>query len=292
MALLRGDPAKAPETTEAPAVETIEPKTHTVHPHAYSSDLPPDSSFFRSIRFRLTATYAVLLIVILVALGIVLRVLLTRNLENDVNQRLLSVAQNIEANTRIELNPQPGESSIVPPSKDAYVLAGFQVGIIDTTFTSPDSATPSYSFLSDYTSFPDPTSTLSQIDYDSVYTNRRAEVQQITVRNNPYRVVVYPFDPLQSGNVSGIIVVGQSSTSFAKTTSLLNQVLLFVGAVGVILAVIAGWWVAGRALSPVGRITRTADEIAEDQYDVMLSKRLVVSRAGDELSQLALTFNA
>lgn len=251
---------------------------------AYDSD----AMFFRSVRFRLTAWYALFLIIILVTLGIALRTILVRSIENDTNQRLLAAAQQIEEQTTIDNSPEAlaattqDVSRLRPPSFETLILSGMWSAMVDRTLGG---------FLKNDT-IPDPENTLRALTYSDVIALNRPEIQTITVAGTKTRVLIAPFDPFQSGSVSAMVVVGQSAESLEKTTILLNQVLVLVSAVGVVLAAITGWLVAGRALSPVGRITRTADLIAQDQNDVSLSKRLTVSGAGDELSQLALTFNA
>ena len=63
------------------------------------------------------------------------------------------------------------------------------------------------------------------------------------------------------------------------------------GPSGSALAAWGGWVMAGRALAPLGRITNTAETIANSEGAVALSKRLDIPASGDELSQLAVTFN-
>ncbi|MGI8483040.1 MAG: ATP-binding protein, partial [Thermomicrobiales bacterium] len=259
---------------------------HEASPDAIHAGL----SFLRSLRFRLTAWYALILILILVTLGISLRTILVRSLDNDMNQRLLAAAQLIESQTWTDDRPQAiaatrdirPSSRLRPPSFEPLILSGMWAAMIDWTVGG---------FLPNPT-IPDPDNTLQSLDRSGEFVLNQSEVQTISVLGTKTRVLIAPFDPFQTGTVSAWVVVGQSAESLVKTVSLLNQVLVLVGAIGVVLAAGTGWMIAGRALSPVGRITRTADQIAQDQNDVSLSKRLAVSRAGDELSQLAMTFNA
>jgi len=277
--------------TDAPTYQISRDDVDTASRRDASRDeIHVDSSFFRSLRFRLTAWYALILILILVTLGISLRTILVRSIENDVNQRLLAAAQTIENQTWVDHSPEAiaatraikPSSQLRPPSFELLILSGMWSAMIDQTLGG---------YLENPT-IPDPENTLRSIDRSDVIALNRPEVQTISVFGTKTRVLIAPFDPFQTGNVSAMVVVGQSAESMVKTVSLLNQVLVLVGVIGVVLAAGTGWMIAGRALSPVGRITRTADQIAQDQNDVSLSKRLAVSRAGDELSQLAMTFNA
>jgi hypothetical protein len=62
--------------------------------------------------------------------------------------------------------------------------------------------------------------------------------------------------------------------------------IAFVGTV--ILAAVAGWIVAGRALAPLGRITRTAREVTGER----LGERISLDGPPDELRELAGSFDA
>ncbi|MGB3304608.1 MAG: ATP-binding protein [Thermomicrobiales bacterium] len=291
MALLPGT-----ANVDVPTYETHHDTAEdTIAHEAVIDELPGEASFLRSVRFRLTAWFALVLIVILVSLGVTLRMILVRSIENDSNQRMLAAAAQIKDQTWVDgsvaafrgtRDPEP-KSRLRPPALDPYILSGMWFAMVDTTFQP-------YAFFKDPSlqTFPDPEKTLGQVDFSDVVRRQRPEVQELDVAGKPSRVLLYPFDPFGTGSVSAIVVVGQSAESIENTVSLLNQVLILIGVVGLLLAAGTGWLVAGRALSPVGKITRTADQIAQDQNDVALSKRLTVPQTGDELSQLALTFNA
>lgn len=262
---------------------TIDPASATIQRESARGILPGNTSFLRSIRFRLTAWFAFMLILILIAFGIALRMLLVRSLENDINQRLLNSALQIQSQTRIARDFGPDSSPLVSPSFDDLVLSG--------TWAAMLSMDP-FGYITDpEPTIPEPLTTLQSIEYADAVTRNRPEVQTTTVLGKPARVLIAPFDPLGTGGVSAIVVVGQSDESLQKTISLLNQILVVAGGLGVLAATWTGWIVGGRALEPIGRIIRTADQIALDQNNVTLSKRLPVSEAEDELSQLAVTFN-
>jgi heavy metal sensor kinase len=70
----------------------------------------------------------------------------------------------------------------------------------------------------------------------------------------------------------------------------LKQFLLmaiFVVPVGLAVAALASWWMAGRALQPVKLLTRTAKQIGISDLD----RRLPLRGTGDELDNLSSTFN-
>jgi len=70
----------------------------------------------------------------------------------------------------------------------------------------------------------------------------------------------------------------------------LKQLLLiaiFVVPVGLAVAAVASWWVAGRALQPVNLLAQAAKEIGISDLD----RRLPLRGTGDELDRLSVTFN-
>lgn len=74
------------------------------------------------------------------------------------------------------------------------------------------------------------------------------------------------------------------------TDAALKQFLLitvFVVPVGLAVAALASWWMAGRALQPVNLLTQAAKEIGISDLD----RRLPVQGTGDELDRLSITFN-
>jgi heavy metal sensor kinase len=66
-----------------------------------------------------------------------------------------------------------------------------------------------------------------------------------------------------------------------------RRTLLFVSPIGILAALVGGYWSAGRALRPVHLMTQTARNISEHN----LRERLVVGNPNDELGRLATTLN-
>jgi len=95
-----------------------------------------------------------------------------------------------------------------------------------------------------------------------------------------------------SGRVQGkteswLVQVGVSLADYRHALAALGMVLVMILPVGLLAAVGGGYWLAGRALAPVQRITSTAQAISAKN----LSQRVAVANPNDELGQLAETIN-
>jgi signal transduction histidine kinase len=252
-------------------------------------------SFFRSIRFRLTAWYTLVLVLIISLLGVLLSTFLARALENEVDNRLSNASAQVAApavkdrNDELVVVPEEGWAQDVQfpsnPEVDAQVGSGlfFLVANLELTDTNSKGRVPA--------------GLLEAIDTGKVaggdwgYRTITAEGQRVRVLMQP--VVLPSYTETSAGSrVIGIELVGESLQRQDDVLKLFNQLLRTAGAGGVLLATWGGWLLAGRALAPVNRITSTADAIArQGDAQESLQTRLDVNESGDELARLAITFN-
>ena len=91
----------------------------------------------------------------------------------------------------------------------------------------------------------------------------------------------------QGKEESWLVQVGMSLADYHHELAEFRMVLLMILPVGLLAAVGGGYWLAGRALAPVHRITSTARTISAKS----LSQRVAVANPNDELGQLAETIN-
>jgi heavy metal sensor kinase len=101
----------------------------------------------------------------------------------------------------------------------------------------------------------------------------------------PFRILALPA-PAKAR--SSLLVVAESLEEVNGSVHRLLVLFLIVGPVALAAAGAGGWWLAGKALRPVARITEHAAGIGVDR----LHERVHVPEASDELSRLALTLNA
>ena len=127
----------------------------------------------------------------------------------------------------------------------------------------------------------DPVLTPAEVDAldDDSLTLERDELEGIDGR------VRLSATPLPDGE--RVAVVGQTLEDRDESLQSLALVLLIGGPAALLLAALAGYWVAGRALAPVETMRSEAAEIGGTDPDA----RLAVPPADDELRRLALTLN-
>jgi HAMP domain-containing protein len=94
---------------------------------------------------------------------------------------------------------------------------------------------------------------------------------------------------IQSGqDVVGSVLVAESLEETEQALGRLLLLLVFGGVLGCALLGLGSWYLLGRALDPVRRITRTAAVISRED----LSRRIGYKGPGDEIGELAETMDA
>lgn len=84
------------------------------------------------------------------------------------------------------------------------------------------------------------------------------------------------------------VQIASSLAEYRAELRKLRNILYALFPVGIVIASVAGSFLAGRALAPVERITLTAQQISGSN----LGERIVTDRSDDELGRLAATLNA
>jgi two-component system, OmpR family, sensor kinase len=238
-------------------------------------------SWLRSIRFRLTAWYALLLVLVMVILGVSLNTLLERELRQDVDQTIKTTATKI--NSQAELQANVFGQPVV--ALDPGTLASFPSLLIQAVNANNQIDFSTQNLLDSKGSYKQlPAPAVKAGETDPVFTT--AELDGVPIRMIHYPVV------LSDGTTFGAINVGEPLLQLNQTLDHLRNLLLIAGLAGVLLAAVGGWFLAGRALRPVDKITETAAAIAAGAgSEHSLSTRLDVPPTGDELARLAATFN-
>ena len=225
---------------------------------------------FRSIRLRLTLWYVLLLAIILAGFSagiyLTLRHNLYANLDDSLETRandLLPLVSHEEAGPTLSQNV----SANSPDLGEQFIRVYDDSGRLTFNGSGEAGTVP--------------------VDAEAVQRALAGGTTShgISVADDPFRVRIVPIE--QNGRVVGALEVGRAADDLSDT---LRSLLLILGiAYPVTLAVtgLGGLFLAGRALSPVDKLTRLARRISAED----LSQRLNLHLPDDELGRLARTFD-
>ena len=83
------------------------------------------------------------------------------------------------------------------------------------------------------------------------------------------------------------IQVGASMASIDRDLALIDRIIGIAFGLGLVIAPLGGYWLAGRVTRPLGTIIDTADRLRPEE----MSERLPIRKTGDELDHLSHTLN-
>lgn len=190
---------------------------------------------FRSLRSRLALSHALVLTVILVALGFWLQLLLAGTLDRSATDDLLA-----QAYGQVENIEESGE--VQPPvDSDAPSAASVQLAV----YAAPDGRLVG-----------EPTETPLWLEqYPQTVTD-------LSVADEHVRIVTVPAK--FKGQVIAWVAAGRSLEAEDRLLHQVRLLLLVGGAIAVVASLFAGWWLAGRAVRPVERAYRAQAGFAAD----------------------------
>lgn len=131
---------------------------------------------------------------------------------------------------------------------------------------------------------------IPQLLLSEVMAGKQPKLVPLTDGGVEYRVYLVPISvPARlRGLALGVLEVIQPKETYNAIQRDLDQILLFFIPLGVVIALLVGWWIARAALRPIDRISRTVQSIGKAGD---LNRRLNFVGPNDELGRLAETFD-
>ncbi len=226
------------------------------------------------IRARLTLWYVGLVAAVFIVLGGFLTLRLNAGLRRGLDESLVTRA------AQISLGLQNGCEGEFQDVSDAS-LVGLPQGESGAQFLDPQGKV--------LETTGDPAAEQPLLSAGQITAAMTGSTVRQTVRTGPdeeeFRTLAVA---VPSQTCPGVIVVATSTDEVRRSV----RELLVQLSIGMPLALLVtgfgGWWLAGRALAPVARMTREADTIGIER----LAERIDVPAATDEIQRLAVTLNA
>lgn len=228
----------------------------------------------RTIRARLTLGYAGLLMATLLVLAAGLYVAMARALEHEALATSEALAHQAEQLLRGSGDRESDHQGVAFDATDPALVRELATGGLFLEIHGPSGRLLSRSpALGDV-------SLLDRVDAarDTVLVRRVPDLGPTLVYAHP--VVV-------DGQLLGIVVAGRALRDTARTLASLRALLMGGLLVAVAGALAGGWALAGAALRPIDRLTRTARSITAGA----LHQRLRLAGPDDELRRLAVAFD-
>jgi len=231
-----------------------------------------------SIRWRLTLWFTLILCAILILSGTVFYALLHRHLVNEIDSDLKVYSARVHGTLHSDQVPQILDFNVIHsslPPIDEFASPGMYLQIVDgsgnvviKSDNLGEQALP--------------------VDPSLIDGGFEGNVAIETVASGSSASVRIMASPLYLNDQTLVLEVAQSTGHVDTTMSEVRWSLLVVVFIAFVLAGVSGWVIVRRALSPVERVTRAAQNI-ETGSD--LSRRVGYSGAADEIGRLAATFD-
>ena len=228
----------------------------------------------RTLRARLALSVTALILAFLAAFGGGIYFTFSRSLYTEVDDTLSLSAEQVLAslfednNTIQMLTPDPNATHLA--EFNAFTQRGVTLIVFSSEGEIMEAAGP-----------------YSQEPPHVTQSSLQPSFQTISETQQNDRIRVYTMPILEAEHVLGWIQSMQNLGSTEETLDRLRTMLLVGTGLLSLLAGFAGYFLAGRALTPIDEITDTARRISTED----LSARLDLPDTGDEVSRLANTFD-
>jgi heavy metal sensor kinase len=231
---------------------------------------------FRSLRFKLTLWYVLILGILLVSFSTFLYFTLSKSLHRDVDNKLRSLAELVS-------------------SESSSPLSKFGFGDIDQALETSMNLRPIGKFiqvLDESGNIGRKSENLKNVQLPiSLSALKNASKGLITfetnrsIGNTPLRIITFPL--VENNHVTKIVQIASSLEEVEDALSTLFIILIITVPFALMVASLGGQFLAHKALKPVDDITQTARMITSQN----LNQRISPLKVKDEISRLIETFN-
>jgi heavy metal sensor kinase len=232
---------------------------------------------FKTIKFRLTLWYVVILGILLTSFSFFLYFTLADSLYKGVDNKIKTMAEVVASSTRSPFGAGPSISDLDRVMAERFGIRplGRFIQVLDESGRVGERSTN----LSNV-QIP-----LSVKTLEATSKGRTTFETVQVMEKYPLRLVTMPI--IDNGKMAGIVQVGSSLEGVEEALHQLLLILLIAVPGALLLASAGGLFLANKALRPVDEITQIARRIGSGD----LSQRIRIKRVNDEIGRLASTFN-
>ncbi|PNU19229.1 two-component sensor histidine kinase [Geothermobacter hydrogeniphilus] len=233
---------------------------------------------FHSLRSRLTLWYALSLAVILAASGFFWHYYLGRELHSHLDQRLKLIAEDVATFYALSEKEPPSSAVGSCQSLDDFLRRHSWSEFVQIRDLNGTIRCFSRNLESARLPFGAAGDKVLKQHLPVLESLAAAPFAGVRLLNLPLEI---------GGKTVGVVQVGAHTRDVESALERLRMVLATFSPLLLLLITLGGWFLAGRTLAPVLRITRSMRRINAEN----LSERLTVGNAGREIAELAATFN-
>jgi two-component system, OmpR family, sensor kinase len=233
-----------------------------------------------SIRLRLTLWYSAVLAISLIGFGLLLYFILDHTLDAEADRQLAYQAREIAGTSRVRESSPPGSYWIVLPDVDVFASPNVYVQV-----TTLEGAVQARSGNLDKAVLPVGAGALEAARrgasiYEEFWLDDVADGRRLRIYSAPLVI--------DDGTLVGVLQVARPLMSTDAPLNQLRLILTVMGAISLVVAMVAGWVMARAALLPIDRLAQAAQDIGAAQD---FERRVAHRGPRDEVGRLAVTFN-
>jgi signal transduction histidine kinase len=233
-----------------------------------------------SIRLRLTLWYSAVLAISLIGFGLLLYFILDHTLDAEADRQLAAQAREIAGTSRVRAGYTPGGYWIVLPDVDVFASPNVYVQV-----TTLEGEVQARSANLDKAVLPVGAGALEAARrgasiYEEFWLDEVIAGRRLRIYSAPLVI--------DDGTLVGVLQVARPLMSTEAPLGLLRLILVVMGAISLVIAMVAGWVMARAALMPIDRLAQAAQVIGAAQD---FKQRVPHNGPRDEVGRLAVTFN-
>jgi len=232
----------------------------------------------RSLRFRLAMSYAIFFAILVVAVGLILRAMLGASLDREMRAVIDEEWAAAKGYMRIE-NYRPEWAYDRADPEESLIVNQIKGGV----YLLMDANAKALEFSETYKGIPLST----QAEIAPIIKSRSNRVWTYKKDEDGVRYLLRQGVMIDRNQQPYYMVIGKPVSDIEATLNRFNNYYLMVAVGAILVGLILGWLVAGRALIPLNSVAQAAQEIKGSNLKV----RIPLRGAGDELDRLIGSFN-